>query len=87
MLKQALMIAVRSDVHNEMIKTFADREALDAFYAQITAFAFGDGKIPSDVDPVAYGKENIVFHLHQIDRAKQTVMDRLALKAVSSPER
>lgn len=77
-LSQALMIAVRYDVHNEMAKTFSDVEDLNAFYAQITAIVFGDSGIPSDVDLVAYGKENIPFHLHQIERAKDAV---LGLKA------
>jgi len=73
-LSQALMIAVRYDVHNEMAKTFSNEEDLNAFYAQITAIVFGDSGIPSDVDPVAYGKENIAFLLHQIERAKDAVL-------------
>lgn len=73
-LSQALMIAVRYDVHNVMAKTFSDEDDLNAFYAEITAIAFGDGEVPSGVDPVAYGKENIAFHLHQIERATDAVL-------------
>ncbi|MBS0649569.1 MAG: hypothetical protein JSR93_00260 [Verrucomicrobia bacterium] len=78
-LRQALMIAVRRDVHKEMVKTFADEEDLNAFYAQIAEIAFEDeyDGVPSDIDPIAYGKENIVFHLHRIDDATEVVQARI----------
>jgi hypothetical protein len=78
-LRQALMIAVRRDVHKEMVKTFADEEDLNAFYAQIAEIAFEDeyDGVPSDIDPIAYGKENIVFHLHRIDDASEVVQARI----------
>ncbi|MBX3718044.1 MAG: hypothetical protein KF898_00160 [Parachlamydiales bacterium] len=79
-LRQALMIAVRRDVHNEMVvKRFDDDEDRNAFYAEITAIAFEDeyDGVPSDIDPIAYGKENIVFHLHRISEASEVVQARI----------
>ncbi|MGE0669480.1 MAG: hypothetical protein AB7H48_06430 [Parachlamydiales bacterium] len=79
-LRQALMIAVRRDVHNEMVvKGFDDDEDRNAFYAEITAIAFEDeyDGVPSDIDPIAYGKENIVFHLHRISEASEVVQARI----------
>ncbi|MBX3718043.1 MAG: hypothetical protein KF898_00155 [Parachlamydiales bacterium] len=78
-LRQALMIAVRRDVQNVVVKTFIDEEDLNAFYAQITEIAFEDkyDGVPSDINPIAYGKENIVFHLHRIGDASEVVRARI----------
>jgi len=79
-LRQALMIAVRRDVQNEIVvKEFADEEDRNAFYAQIAEIAFEDeyDGIPSDIDPIAYGKENIVFHLHRIGEVTNAVKTQI----------
>lgn len=76
-LREALMIATRRDVHNMIVEQFPDEEDLNAFYAQITQIALGKEDIPSNIDPVAYGKENIVFHLHRIEGASHAVKEQI----------
>ncbi|MBS0605445.1 MAG: hypothetical protein JSR57_00730 [Verrucomicrobia bacterium] len=77
-LKEALMVAVRRDVHENFVaKHFADEDDRDAFYAQITGISFGAFEVPSHIDPVAFGKENIVFHLHRTGEALEAVKIRI----------
>jgi len=77
-LRQALMIAVRRDVHENFVaKHFADEDDRDAFYAQITAISFGAFEVPSHIDPVAFGKENIVFHLNRTGDATNAVKAKI----------
>ncbi|MBS0653364.1 MAG: hypothetical protein JSR39_07550 [Verrucomicrobia bacterium] len=92
-LRQALMIALRRDVHEQyVVETFADEEDRNAFYTEIGRIAYAydsniDG-VPADL--VAYGKEKIVFHLHQLGSAKEEVQaqiqERREAKARESDE-
>jgi hypothetical protein len=75
-LKQALMIAWQRDLHERVVATnFENEEGWNAFYAEIAQIAFGKASIPSGVDPVAYGKEHIAMHQHQITRAMLAVKE------------
>ncbi|MGE0669479.1 MAG: hypothetical protein AB7H48_06425 [Parachlamydiales bacterium] len=75
-LKQALMIALQRDLHERVVAAnFDTEEGCDAFYAEIAQIAFGKASIPSGVDPVAYGKEHIAMHQHQITLAMLAVKE------------
>lgn len=77
-LRQALMVAVKRDVQEHFVAVqFADEDDHDEFYAQITQISFGDFEIPSHIDPVAYGKENITFQLHRIAEARAAVNSKI----------
>ncbi|MBS0649967.1 MAG: hypothetical protein JSR93_02280 [Verrucomicrobia bacterium] len=77
-LRQALMIAVRLDVHEQfVVKNFADEEDRNEFYALIGHIANTSSSDSVPADLVAYGKEKIVFHLHDLGNAGEEVKAKI----------
>ncbi|MBS0653492.1 MAG: hypothetical protein JSR39_08215 [Verrucomicrobia bacterium] len=74
-LRQALMIAIRRDVHEQfVVKRFDKEEDRNVFYIEIAKIAR-----PSELflrmndDYLPYGKEMVVFYLHHLERAAEAV--------------
>jgi hypothetical protein len=79
-LQQALQKALENDVYeNIVVQLYPAEEDRSAFYAEIARLALVGpyGTISSNVDPVAYGKENIAMYLHRIEEAVLYVNQRI----------
>jgi hypothetical protein len=79
-LRQALQTALEKDVHeNIVVQRFTDEEDRNAFYVEIARLGLvgSHGSTPSDIAPVAYGRQNIAMYLHRIEEAVQNVQQEI----------